>query len=96
MKIIESSTREINKFKVAPVSDAWLRDYHGEIGITIGDMSIYLGADEARDFANELQAAYWQNMGRIAAEQDAGRLALRAQKEAEAAALKAQKEAVTE
>ena len=90
MKITSNTSKEVAKAKVKYVEEEWVRNYSGAVSVTLGDMTIYLGADEARDLANELNSVYWQAIGRIAAEQDAGRLALKAQREAEAAALKAQ------
>lgn len=93
MKITSNITKEVHKPAVKYVEEEWSRKYNGDISILLGETHIYLNADEARDFANDLNAAYWQVIGRIAAEQDAGRLALKAQREAEAAALKAAEDA---
>lgn len=95
MKLTTNTSRDLgSKIKVGVVEEEWTRSYYGEIRVHLDNEHVmYFTADEARAFADELQAAYYLNLGRIAQEQAAAAAALKEKREAEAAAAKAEQEA---
>lgn len=81
----------ISKDNFAPATakaskEDWLRSYSGKVSLTIGDVVVYMGHDEARALADSLMQAMYASIAIDNAEAAAAAAALKRERDAEAEA----------